>query len=327
MRRYLIIAGSILVVLSIIAIGVPYVIIHTQRQPLPTEPLVTIEQKDGAMQQVPMETYLIGVLAGELSPNDPEQALYAQAVAARTYAWRKIQAGETLTTTVSTQVWLSPEERLARWGVLKTPTYTYHLQRAIQATSGQILTHQGQPILAAFHASCGGKTEDASEVWGQVRPYLISVPCSEEDQAHNQSVRTVHFSLIDLDGRLGTNLQNTTAVTAGGTSKKAKKDESAIAQAMLPAVAITETTLSGRAKTVRIGEQTWRATELRKLLQLRSTDLTLAWQGNQLQITTRGYGHAVGLCQDGACLLAQQGKAYQEILQHYYPHTELQKLY
>ena len=125
-----------------------------------------------------MEQYLRGVVPNELGPLlYPEvEALKAQAVAARTYAWRNLgqfaEDGYDLCDTPRCQVYkgANTEHPLA--------------DRAIQETAGVIATHDGKPIHALYSSTCGGHTEDGHEIFLESRePYLTGVPCRAENEA------------------------------------------------------------------------------------------------------------------------------------------------
>ncbi|MDD2421350.1 MAG: stage II sporulation protein D [Heliobacteriaceae bacterium] len=271
------------------------------------EPQVRLELAGETVAELAMEEYLVGVLAGEMSPLSPEEALKAQAVAARTFARHRQQAGQPLCPTVNSQVWRSPAERLERWGADATPRYTARLVAAVNATRGEVLVFEEQIVQAQYHASCGGRTEAAAAVWGGDRPYLQSVTCPEA-QTPGAPAET-RFRPADLDERFGTAI-------------------AALAPQVRPgAVQVVEKTATGRAQKVKIGREEIAGTRFRAALGLPSTDLTLAWQGPDLLVETRGRGHAVGMCQAGAKLLAEAGSTYDQILAHYYPGVTIRRDY
>ncbi|KAB2953797.1 stage II sporulation protein D [Heliorestis acidaminivorans] len=269
----------------------------------PGEPMVTIHVSADEIVTLPMEEYLIGVIAGEISPRNDMEALKAMAVAARTFSWDRMERGIDLCATVHCQVWLSPEQRLERWGD-QTAEYTARIASAVDATTGQLITYEGHVIQATYHGSCGGHTEEAKNVWGWDIPYLQSVACIEEP-----STREQRFTYDELDSRLGTSL---------ATMSPHNRTE---------AISVLATTNTGRAQSIRIGNEEIAGTNFRSILGLSSTNVELDWQDNELLIKTVGNGHAVGMCQTGAALMAQEGHSYQEILQHYYQNTTITKAY
>ncbi|MBM7866574.1 stage II sporulation protein D [Heliobacterium gestii] len=295
--------GALSVVLAIPWLSVygPYVRLRLSPA---TGPEVTVRTEQDQVLSMPMEEYLVGVLAGEMQPQDPPEALKAMAVAARSFAWLRVERGETLCATVHCQVWLSPEQRLQRWGAVKTPQFTEQLLSVVTATRGQMALYGNKVIDATYHASCGGRTESAAAVWGREIPYLQSVSCPEKPD-----LREARFTLGELDARLGT--------TLAAMAAKSRRN----------AVEVVDRTETGRVKHVRVAGEEMEGTRFRSALGLASTDLRLNWDGGGLRVETRGHGHAVGLCQAGAVSMAEKGEPYDAILRHYYPGTRLETLY
>jgi len=164
-----------------------------------------------------------------------------------------------------------------------------------------VLTYGGKLIEAVYHASCGGRTESAGDVWKFDFPYLHSVPCPYD--AAPQPVRTVSFSLLQVEKALGINF---TVAPASGGSK------------ISPVLKVAEKTAGGRPKTLLAGAEKIPAVVVRDRLGLRSTNFNWKVKGDQIAFTTTGYGHGVGLCQYGAKGLAAHGYDYRTILRHYY---------
>jgi len=267
------------------------------------------------IQKLPLEEYLVGVVAAEMPAEFPMEALKAQAVAARTYIMQRLVPGGVANprhpgADVSSdprdgQAWISREEMQNRWGKVKTLEYYYKIKWAVDSTRGQVITYNGQLIFPAYHASCGGGTESAEEVWQVSAPYLKGVDCPYD--ADPDPEREVTYTLAELDQKLKTNL-SAVPVTAGNKAK---------------AVLVTRETGTGRPKEIKIGNKTYPATLLRELLNLRSTRISWQIKGDKITFTTRGYGHGVGMCQYGAKGMAQAGKTYEEILKHYYTGVEI----
>ena len=88
----------------------------------------------------------------------------------------------------------------------------------------------------------------------------------------------------------------------------------------------TEKTSSGRIDTIVINNKSFKGTEVRTKLGLRSTDFEINILSNNIEITTKGYGHGVGMSQYGANTLADEGKTYEEILKHYYQNINIEKI-
>ncbi|MEP0759143.1 SpoIID/LytB domain-containing protein [Trichocoleus sp. DQ-A2] len=244
-----------------------------------------------AVNQVDLEQYLYSVLGSEMSANWPLEALKAQAVAARSYALYKRQtAGNSVFDVGDTQT----------WQVYKgLETEAESTQMAVNATAGQVLTYNGQIILAVFHSASGGHTENVENVWSEPLAYLRGVPDYDQGTPGYQWQKS--FSRNELSRLLG--VSNV--------------------KSLIP----ERTTPSGRIMTMKVvgSGSTRRMTgsQLRQALKLRSTLFTVSSTGTGFQLNGRGFGHGLGLSQWGAYNLAQQGTNYQQILGHYYQRTAI----
>src|SRR4051794_33345152 len=144
-------------------------------------------------QSIPLETYLVGVLAGEMPASFHEEALKAQAITARTYAVRQTEFGKNMIqSTTSHQVFKNEQERQEKWQTT-FQQYETKLQQAIAQTENLILTYDGEPITAMFHASSSEQTESAANYSGNAIPYLQSVQTAEVIESE-----TVHFTADEL---------------------------------------------------------------------------------------------------------------------------------
>jgi len=263
-----------------------------------------------------LEDYLVGVVAAEMPAEFPPEALKAQAVAARTYAVKRLVAGGVVNPPHPDadlcddhrhgQAWLCREELKKRWGTLHYYNYFYKIKQAVDDTRGQVLTYQGQLIEPAYHASCGGRTENAGDVWKFDVPYLRSVTCPYDDNP--RPVQAASFSLEQLDRALGASFA---AVPVTGGKKTPRE------------IKVLEKTAAGRPKSLLLGGKQLSAVAVRDLLGLRSTNFTWQVEGDKITFTTTGYGHGVGLCQYGAKGLAEHGYNYRTILGHYYNGVEI----
>lgn len=277
-------------------------------------------QSDGQVRTMSLEEYVKGVVAAEMPANFEPEALKSQAVVARTLAVKRMRAyggagleGD-LAADVSTdpakgQAWSSTDELKKRWGLLDYSAYWSKISRAVDETEGIIIVYDGLPIDAQFHSTSAGPTENSEDVWSEEVPYLRSVSC-DWDKESPWYTSTTKLTLTQVEAKLpGT---GALAVYAS-TSKKAP-------------IEITDRTPTGRARTVRVGGKTIRATDFRLALGLRSSKFTVTVQNGEATFQVTGYGHGVGLCQYGANGLAKLGKKYQEIIQHYYTGVTLQTL-
>lgn len=255
------------------------------------------------------EEYIISVVAGEVSPNYCIEALKAQAVAARTYLYYKINGGgcnkgaDICTDYKHCQAYKSKEDMISQWGN-NFDKYYSAVKEAVNSTNGEIIKYNDQPICALYHSSSVGKTENCVSVFGGNYPYLVSVD-TLIDQNDSEYSKTVTFSKEEFVEKI-----NSAFPTAGISDIDIK---------------IVGYTSAGRVSALKIGNATVKATALRTALSLRSTDFTFDDSGGKISFTTFGYGHGVGMSQHGAQAMAEAGKTYKEILLHYYPNTEIGK--
>ena len=256
------------------------------------ETIISLRRSRGII-QIALEDYIIGVVGAEMPASFQIEALKSQAVAARTYALKKINAGITLSDTDSHQRYKDNNELKQVWGK-DFDIYYNKIKSAVQATKGQVITYQGNYIDAVYHSTSNGKTEDAKAVWGNSVPYLVSVD-SPWDKDASSYLRTVSIS------------EDTILSTFG----------------VIGNIEVISYTNSNRIASLKIGEKTISGVQFRNSLGLRSTDFDISYENGSYIITTRGYGHGVGMSQYGANGMAKEGYSYRQILSHYYQGTTL----
>lgn len=261
--------------------------------------MVTVYRSSGVVVQIELEEYIVGVVAAEMPASFSSEALKAQSVVARTYALKRISNGQKLTDTVSTQAYIDINQMKTKWGS-EFSKYYNKIKNAVSATTGQYITYQGSYINAVYHSTSNGYTEDAINVWNESYPYLKSVE-SSWDKNVNSYQRTItkdYQNLLDITG-----LQADEAVEIKILSRNA----------------------SGRVQTVQVGDKTYTGVEFRNLFGLRSADFDIEVIDGIVQITTRGYGHGVGMSQYGANEMAKLGYNYKQIITYYYTGVQIQK--
>ena len=262
---------------------------------------VPVRTGDAVVQQ-DLEAYLVGVVLAEMPASFEPEALKAQAVVARTYTMRanltggKHGDGSVCTDYACCQAYIAPEDYLSQGG---TRENLDKITAAVTDTAGQVLTYEGSLIEATYFSCSGGSTEDAVAVWGTDYPYLQAVESPGEEYA-------AHFT--DTVTYTSSQFQSALGVSLTGSPK-----------AWFGAVTYTE---GDGVDTMQIGGKTYKGTQLRQLLSLRSTAFTVS-VGENITITTKGFGHRVGMSQYGADAMALSGKGYEEILTHYYQGTVL----
>ncbi|MEW6770929.1 MAG: stage II sporulation protein D [Bacillota bacterium] len=268
----------------------------------------------GEIETLPLEEYVTGVVAAEMPALFPVEALKAQAVAARTYVLRRVYAGGVANNPHPgahvcddprhSQAYLSRQELRRRWGPFAYYRYYYKIKRAVEDTAGLVVLYQGQLIDPVYHASCGGRTENAGDIWKSDVPYLKSMPCPYDANPRPVEVRS--FTFAELEKAF---LPEAVAVASGGGFK----------------MTLVEATSTGRPKEVAVNGTLLPATAVRERLGLKSARFTWKVEGDRVLFTTVGYGHGVGLCQYGAKGMAEHGYDFRAILTHYYSGVQIVK--
>ena len=264
---------------------------------------ITVLKEDNTVQTMELEEYITGVVLREMPANFENEALKAQSVVARTYALRKAEeGGKHKNATVCTdsgccQGFMTNQKYLEKGGENELLSKVIS---AVDSTAGQVLIYDGELIDATYFSCSGGQTEDAKAVWGAEIPYLQSTKSPGEENATHY-VDTETFTLKEFGELLGARLTGAP-------------------QNWIGKITYTE---GGGVDTIYICDQEYKGTTLRQKLGLRSTAFVISIVGSTVTITTKGYGHRVGMSQYGAEAMAVQGKKYNEILAHYYKGTTL----
>ncbi|WP_336046110.1 stage II sporulation protein D [Solibacillus ferritrahens] len=247
---------------------------------------------------IPVEDYLIGVLAGEMPASFHLEALKAQAIAARTYVLKQTDYGaKPILTTTAHQVYNDQNLREQKWQTTFAEN-EQKLTEAVRQTANQILTYNDELITAMFHASSYQQTESAKNYSGNSIPYLTSTTSPEKLDAEK-----THYTYEELNKKL----QQKFSKAQFQNAKIQRNDSQRIEQ-------------------IKIGKKTWSGREFRTLLNLKSSNFTWSATANGITLTTYGYGHGVGMSQYGANAMAHNGSAAKQILAHYYPNTTLETI-
>lgn len=264
---------------------------------------ITLLQPDGSCIVLPLEEYIVRVVLREMPAEFEYEALKAQAVVARTYTLRKTNnapkhgMAAVCTEAACCQGYRMQEEYLSSGG---TQQLLEKVTNAVHDTAGIVLAYNGELIEATYFSCSGGKTEDALAVWGNDIPYLRSTASPGEEKA-THFTDTVSFSKQEFASLL-------------------KLDKSIPSYKWVEEITYTN---GGGVARIRLCGRDYSGTEIRHILGIRSTAFTMTVIGDQVIITTRGYGHRVGMSQYGADAMAVDGKDYAQILAHYYQDTKL----
>lgn len=267
------------------------------------EVILRVAKSDDVIEEMALEEYLIGVVAAEMPVSFEPEALKAQAVAARTFTLRHIPAfsgipcsskADICTNSACCQAWCSDSDMRKNWGDSYDDN-AIRIKNAVASTMGVVITYEGELIEALYHSSSGGFTEYAQNVFAQARPYLVGVSSPDTDYEKSYT-----FSIDELESKLNNAFK-------GANITSLKTD-----------LAILSRYESGRVESVRIGNKIVSGRELRQALNLSSAAFSYRYDGENIIITTKGFGHGVGMSQYGADALAKDGYTYDEILVYYY---------
>ena len=285
----------------------PETVLQTESTPVSTVTLpVLLRDRENHVCETDMDTYLLGVLLAEMPASFEMEALKAQSCVARTYARKayvtggKHGDGSVCMEASCCQGYTSEEDYLTSGGTAESVA---NIQSAVRSTSGYVLTYGGELIEATYFSCSGGRTEDAVAVWGTDFPYLQAVDSPGEEQASHYT-DTEYFPASEFAQALELPLTGDPASWLG-------------------AVTYTE---GGGVHTMTIGGRTFSGVQIRNMLSLRSTAFSMSADDSGIFVTTRGYGHRVGMSQYGADAMALEGSQWREILEHYYTGAEITRL-
>ena len=264
--------------------------------------MVRVKRSSGNVESVPLEEYVVGVVAGEMPVSFELEALKAQSVASRTYVMKRLGGnGEyDVVDTVSNQVYLDDNELKEKWKD-NYVSYINKVRQAVNETSMECLEYDGELIDAMFFSTSNGYTEDSGEFFSTSLPYLKSVDSSYDKEVSSVFQDSKNISLQEFYERLGLSYQSSLKITD------------------------VSRTNSHRVKSLKINGKEFSGKDVYYKLGLRSSDFEIELVGSNVVIQTKGYGHGVGMSQYGALGMAKKGYSYQEILMHYYTGTTLVK--
>ncbi len=317
-RRKLTTEGKvILLIAALVLLAVIFPAVFAKRNENYSPPGITFELEksyqyvevycDGGIERMGLEEYLVGVVAAEMPASFEPEALRAQAVAARTYtSYIKENGGcsshagaDICTYSGCCQAYLSRSDMEKRWGS-DMEGYLKKIEDAVYSTSGQRIFYEGELIQAFYHACSGGWTEDCANVYVEDLPYLKSVRSEgEEDYSH-------------YSGRV--------AVSPKEFVRAMKEYSPSIdidAGSLESSIGDIKRYESGRVESIKIGSEYFTGREVRSIFSLDSAAFTVSISDKVIFDTT-GFGHGVGMSQDGADAMAKQGADYIDILKHYY---------
>lgn len=257
------------------------------------------------IQIVPLEEYIVGVLAGEMPVYFELEALKAQAVASRSYVLKRLEYNKDseydVVDSVLNQVYLDDNYLKEAWG----KDYVVNINKlrtAVNETIDEYLEYDGEIIDALFFSTSNGYTEDASVVFNLELPYLKSVESKWDAQTSSVFNSQKTISLQEFYEKLGLEYKSELSFN------------------------VLERSDTNRIIKLEINGNKLNATDVYNKLGLRSTDFNLTQVGTNVVIDTKGYGHGVGMSQYGALGMAKEGYNYMQILEYYYSGAEIKKI-
>lgn len=245
-----------------------------------------------------LEDYVVGVVACEMPALFEEEALKAMSVAARTYAMYKLKSDSDydLYNSDSDQCYINQEEMKDKWSS-NYEKYFDKITDIVSKTKGEYLTYNDEVIIAFYFSITNGYTENVQNVFGEKLSYLESVK-SPWDSEYSYKEASTKFELKDFLSKLKIEDSKINNI-------EIKKND------------------SNRVDIIKINNKEYKGTEFRKLLNLKSTDISIKCDDSEVIVYTKGYGHGVGMSQYGANGMAKEGYTYDEILKYYYSGVEI----
>lgn len=258
--------------------------------------------------------YLKEVVAAEMPAEFHEEALRAQAIAARTYLVNRMDKNTVesnsdyhkgayiCTDSTHCKAWISEKKIKQKWGNKKSSEYWKKISDSVDSTSELIITYKNKPISAVFHSTSSGNTENAKDVWGGEVEYLVSVK-SEGDINSPKFLSEVEMSFDEFKKIAYENIEGVD-----------------FSEYLIGNIERSE---AGGIISIDVGKIKVKGTDFRFMYGLHSTNIEIIFNNNKIKMSVKGYGHCVGMSQYGANYLASIGKNYEEILKTYYTGVEI----
>ena len=279
------------------------------------EKFTLYDKATGKLLTVTAAEFLCGAVVCEMSLSFADEALKAQAVACHSYYSQKqnaeranpkeeLKGGDFEVNTEDWHIYTTKAEMEKKWGEKFDENYN-RIKGLVDSVSRTILLYEGEPIVAAFHAQSGGKTENAFNVWGTEYPYLTAVDSPGDPLSpgyRSETVLTADGFKTILEGK----------IKEIGLDKNPKNWVGEITK-----------TPSGTVLMCSLGDRKASGAEIRNFFSLHSAvfDLSYSEKEKKFTFTVLGHGHGVGMSQYGAQEMAKQGSGYAEILSWYYGRT------
>ena len=282
-------------------------------------PIINVYNVDkNKIEKIDIEKYLYGVLSSEMPSTFDEEALKAQAIAARTYVIYKMENNITsghknsavCTNSAHCQAYTSYEDLKKIKGEDWIKSDYVKVKKAVDDTKGQIVTYEKKAILPLYFSTSSGKTENSKDVFSTQYPYLVSVDSPYEQNSPKYS--TTYSIKKSKFIKCIKNIYPQINISLDKLDKE---------------VNIVDRTDGGCVKIIEVGNIKISGTDMRKILNLNSANFTINYDNDEMNFTVKGYGHGVGMSQWGAEGMAKKGYKYYDILFHYFKGTDIKDMY
>ncbi len=281
-------------------------ITEVTKQNVQTENVKVLQTSSGNITELSITEYLIDCVAGEIGATAEKETIKAQAIACHSLLLytksHKTDALADADITDTNQKLMSKSEQKKKWGE-KYTAYREKIEKCVNEVQNKVLCFDGEPIMATFFATSNGKTENAENVWGKSIPYLVSVDSPGD--------------------KLSPNFSSTKSYTANEFKEILEKNDIEIKGAKDKWLGKLQKNSTGTVKSLKICDQEFSGTEIRKMFSLKSATFTVKYSDGKFIFKVSGYGHGVGMSQTGANAMAKNGNTYDEILSHYYQNSVL----
>ena len=261
--------------------------------------------KTNTIEKIPLEEYIVGVLAGEMPIDFDLEALKAQAVASRSYALKRIEYNKDkdydVVDSIQNQVYLDNDYLKEAWGLNYIKNIN-KLRTAVNETIDEYLEYDNKVVDALFFSTSNGYTEDSKNIFNFECEYLKSVESPWDKDVSTAFLTKKTMPLSNFYQKLNLPYNKNLNIEILKRSK------------------------TNRILSIKINNIEFKGTDIYNKLSLKSTDFEIELLGNDIKITTKGYGHGVGMSQYGALGMAKEGYTYDKILKHYYNDSEIKKL-
>lgn len=277
-----------------------------------------------------LEPQVLAVAAKEIGAGSHTQAIQAQCVIARTNLFDAKQRNS------SVPAMLSLEEMQNLWGSEFNRIYK-EMETCVKATEGEILTWNGAPVYAAYHAVSSGRTRNMTDLYADAAmPYLVQIECHRDTTAEGY-LSIFYFEKQEFLEKCRAAFPKSIPENADQIFIRQQEDDKAepfgqeFADTGTQAaehpmeLSIAERDGADYVLKIKIGNDMYTGEEFRTAFALPSSCFTLTELDEMIRIVTKGVGHGFGLSQHTAQALAQEGADYREILAYFYPGTKIEK--